>query len=136
LIIDAVYIIFTFVIATAKIYPTYGDLLILLGEAEQQSDNVAHSLAKTFASLYPHIPVAREDTLLKTIQRLAAPTRPSTLGPCKLQGLALQQYKDQIWKPRIRHKKGQLKQSTIPIVSISKCDSPCKLGHVGTNYTM
>jgi len=95
------------ILYTAEIYPTYGDLLILLDEAERQPDKVAHSLAQKFASLYPHIPVAREESLLKTIQRLAAPTRPSTLGPSKLQGLALQQYKDRTWKPRIRHKQSQ-----------------------------
>ena len=94
-------------LAEAECYPKYGDLLILLDEAEQQSDDIAHSLALKFANLYPHIPIAREDTFLKTVQRLAAPTRPSALGPSKLQGLALKQYKERTWRPRIRHTKGQ-----------------------------
>jgi len=81
--------------------------LILLDEAEQHSDDTAHSLAQKFATLYPHIPVIKEDTFLKTVQRLAAPTRPSTVGSSKLQGLALKQYKERIWKPRIRHTQGQ-----------------------------
>ena len=50
-------------IALAKCYPTYGDLLNLLDEAEQQqSDDLAHSLAQKFSMLYPHISVTREDT--------------------------------------------------------------------------
>jgi len=67
---------------------------MLLVEAEQHSDNTAHSLAQKFATLYPHIPVTREDTFLKTVQRLAAPTQPSTVDPSTLQGLALTQYKE------------------------------------------
>ena len=81
--------------------------MILLDEAEQQSDDIAHSLALKFANLYPHIPIAMEDTFLKTVQRLAAPTRSSAFGPSKLQGLALQQYKRRRWRPRIHHTKGQ-----------------------------
>ena len=69
----------------AECYLRYGDLLILLDEAEQQSDDIAHSLALKLANLYPHIPIAMEDTFLKTVQRLAAPTRSSALGPSKLQ---------------------------------------------------
>ena len=77
-------------LAVAEHYPKYGDLLILLDEAEQNSDNTAHSLAQSFANLYPHIPVTREEKFLKTVQRLAAPTRSSAVGPSKLQGLAVQ----------------------------------------------
>jgi len=94
-------------LAVAEHYPKYGDLLILLDEAEQHPDNTAHSLAQSFANRYPHIPVTREDTFLKTVQRLAAPTRPSAIGPSKLQGLALKQYKERIWRPRIRHTQSQ-----------------------------
>ena len=95
-------------IALAKCYPTYGDLLNLLDEAEQQqSDDLAHSLAQKFSMLYPHISVTREDTFLKTVQRLAAPTRPSALGPKKLQGIDLRNYKKQLWIPRIRNTKGK-----------------------------
>jgi len=100
--------ILTFVrlLAVAEHYPKYGDLFILLDEAEQHSDNTAHRLAQSFAKLYPHIPVTRQDTFLKTVLRLAAPTQPSAIGPSKLQGLALKQYKERIWRPTIRHTQG------------------------------
>jgi len=49
-------------LAATECYPKYGDLLILLDEAEQHSDDTAHSLAQKLATLYPHIPVTREDT--------------------------------------------------------------------------
>ena len=79
-------------IAAAVHYPTYGELIDLL---ELHSD--AHALRKCVIDHYSHTDIPRADWFLKTVERLAAPTRSS-----KAQ-IDLVEYRKRIWRPRVRN---------------------------------
>ncbi len=83
--------------------PTYGELIDLLLEVEGQAD-ATDSLCKEMERRYPDIPIDRPSRLHDTIQRIAAPTRPSIRGgSAKLSGSPLKTYRTRKWKPCIRN---------------------------------
>ena len=86
--------------------PTYGDLIKLLEEAESAGGPTAEALVVKFSSWFPHIPISRSNRFLDTIRRIAAPTRPSTVGGAKLEGSPLRSYLKRHWAPRIRNAPG------------------------------
>ena len=87
--------------------PTYGELIQLLGDAEKSAKNtgqcVSELLCFHFQKLYPHIPIGRPGRFYDTVQRVAAPTRPSSRNP--LCGSPLRSYLKRSWSPRIRNTK-------------------------------
>lgn len=78
--------------------PTYGDLIDLLDE----SGNDVPSLTSKVRERFPEVSVGRAGRFYETVQRIAAPTKPSILGEAKLNGSPLATYRSRIWKPRIR----------------------------------
>ena len=91
-------------------HPTRGELLLFLEDAEAECDDstsVAELLATKFHLKYPSIPISRPDRFLDTVKRIAAPTRPSTMGPQKLSGSPLCTYLRKKWIPRTRHQPGK-----------------------------
>jgi len=81
--------------------PTYGELIDTFEEVEGRPD-AADLLCVELCQRYPHIKIGRPSRLLDTVKRLIAPTRPSMLGPAKLTGLPLANYRRRVWEPRIR----------------------------------
>ena len=93
----------------ASQYPTYGELIDLLEDAEREC---AHSgslpieevLCTNFRQKYPHVYIGRLGRFYDTVTRFAAATRPSaTRGQTELSGSPLSHYRKRIWKPRIRN---------------------------------
>jgi len=84
--------------------PSYGEMIDLLSDVEKSCIDVPETLCTQFRNLYPHIPIGRPDRFHDTVQRLAAPTRPSLRGPSRLQGSPLVTYRKRIWNPKINNK--------------------------------
>ena len=104
-------LIFIYILQSCSEDPSYGELIDLLDAAEiaNASDSersVAEILTQMFNSKYPHIPVIRQSRFLDTVRRVAAPTKPSSVGQQKLVGSPLASYRHRRWFPRIRHKQG------------------------------
>lgn len=100
-------------------YPSYGDLIDILEAAEIASETdrdklLADILTEKFTARYPHIPISRPSRFLDTVGRLAAPTKPSTVGQQKLTGSALASYRRRNWIPRNRNKQGMLWINKLP----------------------
>lgn len=93
-------------------YPTYGYLIGLLEEVgavtASETRSVADILSEKFVACYPHIPISRPSRFLDTVRRLAAPTKPSTLGEQKLMDTPLASYFRRRWMPRNRRQRGIL----------------------------
>ena len=105
-------------------YPTYGELLFFLEEAETECDvntSVAELLAANFRMNYPSIPISRPNRFLDTVRRICAPTRPSAKGQQKLDGSPLCFYLRRQWIPRMRHTQGTCKLNPILKVQLSSC---------------
>ena len=83
--------------ASSPKLPTYGVLIDLLDRNDE-----AH-LYSEFKSMYPLIPVGRPKRFYETVQRIAAPTRPSLISGPKLHGSPLRSYRRRLWEPRIRN---------------------------------
>lgn len=87
--------------------PSYGDLLRIFeaaeNEAEANKTSIIELLEAKFCNEYPHIPVCRPSCFYDTIKRIAAPTKPSAVGPRKLDGSPLQSYLNRRWAPRTRN---------------------------------
>ncbi len=94
-------------ISSFLVYPTYGKLIDLLEEVEVNSSYIeistAEVLASRFCSEYPHLTISRPGRFYDTVQRIAAPTRPSSVGEEKLKGSPLSLYMKRVWKPRTRN---------------------------------
>ena len=83
--------------------PTYGELIDVFEESEQQCPNNEELLCSKFTRLYPHIYIGRPRHFYETVSRIVAPTKPSLRGECKLFGSPLSSYRKRIWEPRIRN---------------------------------
>lgn len=84
--------------------PSYGELIDLLSDAEQESKELAPEiLFDKFRQRYPHVSVGRPARFFNTVTRIAAPTRPSLIAPPKLCGSPLSSYRKRDWIPRIRN---------------------------------
>lgn len=91
--------------------PTYGELIKMLEDAEFEAKtkptcSAADILAAKFGRKYPNITTNRPDRLFDSISRIAAPTRPSTVGPSKLNGSPLQSYVKRRWVPKTKNTQG------------------------------
>lgn len=85
----------------------YGELIDLLSDAEQESkEHAPKLLVDKVRQLYPHFSIGRPARFFDTVTRLAAPTRPSVIGPPKLCGSPLSSYRKREWIPRIRNPTG------------------------------
>ena len=87
---------------------TYEELIGLLYQAESKCDKcntkeLAELLVTFFKERHPSIYIGRPRRFLDTVQRIAAPTRPSMIGESKLDGDRLHAYMKKTWKPRIRN---------------------------------
>ena len=90
-------------------YPTYGELLFFLEDAEMKCDRtttVAELLVTNMRQKYPSIPINRPDRFLDTVRRIAARTKSSTRHPQKLDGSPLCFYLGRKWIPRTRRQSG------------------------------
>ena len=94
--------------------PSIGELIDLLEAAQivqrtgGKDKTVAEILTESFTLKYPHIQINRPSRFLDTVNRLAAPTKPSSIGDAKLSGTPLAHYRRRQWSPRNRCKKGIL----------------------------
>ena len=90
--------------------PTYADLIKVLEEAESVGceASITKTLLAKFSSRFPHIQISRPSRFLDTVRRIAAPTRPSTVGEAKLDGSPLRSYLKRRWTPRIRNTQGEV----------------------------
>ncbi len=97
-------------------FPTFGELIAFLEAAESES-NVEASIAEILASKvkmkYPEIPIHRPNRFLDSVERLAAPTKPSSIGPPKLTHSPLRSYLRREWTPRTRNLPGTVHQDTL-----------------------
>ena len=90
-----------------KMSPSYGELIDLLSVAEQESkEHAPEVLVDKVRRIYPHVLIGRPARFFDTVTRLAAPTRPSIIGPPKLSGSPLVSYRKRKWNPRIRNPTG------------------------------
>lgn len=87
--------------------PTYGDIINMLKDVEIEAQSSEMSavdiLTAKFRHEYPHIVINRPSRFLDSIRRIAAPTRPSAVGPSKLSGSPLRTYLKRTWVPRTRN---------------------------------
>ena len=92
--------------------PSIGELIDLLEAAQiahetgSKDKTVAEILTERFTLKYPHIQINRPSRFLDTVNRLAAPTKPSSIGEAKLSGSPLAHYHRRQWAPRSRCKPG------------------------------
>ena len=95
-------------------FPTFG-------EAAESESNVEASIAEILASKvkmkYPEIPIHRPNRFLDSVERLAAPTKPSSIGPPKLTHSPLRSY---LRTPRTRNLPGTVHQDTGSTTSASQ----------------
>ena len=75
-------------------------------ETGSEDKIVAAILTEMFTSKYPHVQINRPSRFLDTVKRLAAPTKPSSVGEAKLSGSPLAHYRRREWSPRNRCKQG------------------------------
>ena len=68
--------------------------------------NDADSLLLEFRKEFPNCPVGRPGRFFDIVQRIAAPTQPSTIGHARLAGSPLQSYRRRVWQARIRNAEG------------------------------
>lgn len=90
-------------LCTASEHPSYGELIDLFEEVEEQSFNNEHLLCSKFKERYPSISIGRPRRFYETVQRIIAPLRPSTQGRAVLTGSPLSAYRSRVWKPRVRN---------------------------------
>ena len=83
--------------------PTYGELIDIFEDSEQECPNNEELLCFKFHRLYPHIYIGRPRQFYETVSRIVAPTKPSLRGDCKLFGSQLSSYRKRVWEPRIRN---------------------------------
>ena len=92
--------------------PSIGGLIDLLEAAQiahetgSEDKIVAEILTEMFTSKHPHVQINRPSRFLDTVKRLAAPTKPSSVGEAKLSGSPLAHYRRREWSPRNRCKQG------------------------------
>ena len=111
-------------ISSAYEKPTYGELIYLLEEVEQESPNDESLLYSKFKVLYPNIYVGRPRRFYETLTRLAAPTKSSLRGKVSLTGSPLTSYRKRTWQPRLRNLaiKGRNKQDPVCFVLCIICE--------------
>ena len=89
--------------------PSYGELIDLLSDAERESmEHAPELLCDKVRQRYPHVSIGRPARFFDTVTRLAAPTRPSLIGPPKLCGSPLSSYRKRDWIPRARQEREKL----------------------------
>ena len=91
---------------SASRLPTYGELIDLLKNSEKDAPSDCDALCSMFQQLYPHIKISRPKRFYDTVNRIAAPTKPSSKGDSKLCGSPLVSYRKRVWKPRVRNTAG------------------------------
>lgn len=106
----------TFCIVTAAQHPSYGELIDLLEQAEQESRDFARTLCDKVHQMYPDLTINRPARFYDTVKRIAAPTRASLKGPSKLQGSPLLSYRKRQWIPKNHNPPG----ITIPVQNAQK----------------
>ena len=80
--------------------PSYGELIDLLSDAERElKEHAPELLCDKVRQRYPHVSIGRPARFFDTVTRLAAPTRPSLIGPPKLCGSPLSSYQKRDWIP-------------------------------------
>ena len=110
----------------ASSFPTYGELIAFLEAAERECGGIstAEILARKVSMKYPDVPIRRPSRFLDTVKRLAAPTKPSPLGPPKLTDSPLRSYLRREWMPRTRN---------VPGTVFKNAGASHLLNHVGSN---
>ena len=105
--------VFYFFLADKR--PTYGELIDLLQEVEQESPNNENLLYSKFKELYPKIYVGCPRRFYETVTHLEAPTKSSLRGKSGLTGSLLTSYWKRSWQPRLHNLgvKGRDPQSKI-----------------------
>ena len=74
--------------------PSYGELIDLLSDAEQESkEHAPELLVDKVRQIYPHVSIGRPARFFDTVTRLADPTRPSVIALPKLCGSPLLSYR-------------------------------------------
>ena len=81
-------------------------MIDLLTEVEQDSKDIINTLFDKFAKQFPNMMIGRPSRFYDTVKRIAAPTRPSLVGPSKLSGSPLVSYRKRIWAPRLQQAQG------------------------------
>lgn len=78
-------------------------MIDLLAEVEQEeSYNIANALFDRFSKLHPNVVLGRPSRFYDTVKRIAAPTKPSLVGPSKLSGSPLVSYRKRVWVPKVQ----------------------------------
>ena len=93
----------------ASKFPTFGELIAFLEAAESESNaeaSIAEIITLKVRTKYPEIPILRPSRFLDCMERLAAPTKPSSIGPPKLTHSPLRSYLRREWIPRTRNLPG------------------------------
>ena len=85
---------------------TYGEIVKILEDVEILVKCLLLIFSVKFSQKYPHIVTSRPSCLFDSINRIAAPTRPSAVGPSKLNGSPLRTYLKRTWVPRTRNVQG------------------------------
>lgn len=99
--------------------PSIGELVDMLEEAQlaheigRKKKSVAEILTERFTSKYPAIRIHRPSHFFDTAMRLAAPTKPSSIGGAKLSGSPLAHYRRREWLPRNRCRQGMCLQYMV-----------------------
>ena len=83
-------------------------MIDLLAEVEQEeSESIPNTLFDRFSTLYPNVVLGRPSRFYDTVKRIAAPTKPSSVGPSKLSGSPLVSYRKRIWAPKVKKTQGK-----------------------------
>ena len=98
--------------------PTYGELIDLLEKSEKEAPLDYEALCSVFQQQYPHIRIARPKRFYDTVNRIAAPTKPSSKGDSKLCGSPLVTYRKREWLPRVRYPAGMVYMKCIDLIYI------------------
>lgn len=118
-----------FVLQNDTEFPSIGELIDFLEAAQiayetgSEEKTVAEILTERFISKYPHVPISRPSRFLDTVKRLAAPTKPSSIGEPKLSGSPLAHYRGREWIPRSRRRQGM---SVCVIYNVHVCVHVCE----------
>ena len=92
-----------FTFYSASRLPTYGELM---ENSEKDAPSDYDALYSVFQQQYPHVKISRPKRFYDAVNRIAAPTKPSSKGDSKLCGSPLATYRKRVWKPRVRNTLG------------------------------
>ena len=97
----------------------------MLDEAESEAAEIGKPSCKNqlllqkFKNCYQDITVGRPERFYDTVCRIAAPTKQSLRGTIKLTGSPLATYKQRVWLPKVRNKRGMYNYNNLIIAYIS-----------------